>query len=200
MGEVGDYWRVADQRLGEAIARLRKPRTLRDVAAAVGVGKSTLYRWEHGLARISLDQVRRLDEVLDAGGELSRLAVRLRGVPRLVPFPRRQGIAVFGPAYIGEVSLLLYAPAGTVYRAVTVELELGGDWELTVELGELDPLGRALLGSKDRLGPYEVVFRTNVPVVFDIVDGPPELLEPDRVHLVRTWDWRRRTPPRPGDA
>ncbi len=196
--EVGDYWRASARRLGEAITRLRRPRTLREVARAMGVGKSTLQRWERGEVRLDLERARRLDDVLDAGGELYRLAVRLRGVPRLVSFPRREGIAVFRPEYIGEVSLLLHAPAGTVYPSLTVELEMGGEWELTVELGELDPVGRALLGSKDRRGPYEVVFRTNRPVVFQIVDGPPEQLDAERIHLVRTWDWRRRTPPGPG--
>ncbi|MFJ6214985.1 helix-turn-helix domain-containing protein [Streptomyces sp. NPDC092296] len=72
-----------DETFGQALRRLRGTLSVRDVARLAAVGKSTIGDLETGRRRPTPTVAAALDDALDAGGELTRLAEHPPGTPLL---------------------------------------------------------------------------------------------------------------------
>jgi transcriptional regulator with XRE-family HTH domain len=70
--------RVVDPRFAAALRRLRTERgmSLRDLARASFIGKSTVSELENGRMRPSADMATHLDDILEAGGVLAAMVIQ----------------------------------------------------------------------------------------------------------------------------
>ena len=70
--------RVVDPRFAQTLRRLRTERdmSLRDLARASFIGKSTVSELENGRMRPSADMAAHLDDVLEAGGVLAAMVIQ----------------------------------------------------------------------------------------------------------------------------
>jgi transcriptional regulator with XRE-family HTH domain len=188
--------------LGKLLRSARGPREQIEIAKLVGVSDSALSRFETGQAVPDLEVARRLDEVLQLGGDVRE---RARGiifpVGRVLPTAaRRLIVAVFPPDYIGAVHVHLQAAADQEAADVGVEL-IWGNWSHRRAL-LLDAIGTALLFAKVDASNRSVPLRihASVPVGATYGCGTPIGLPDDRVVDANDgWDLRSQPVPRTRD-
>lgn len=169
--------------LGRLLRDARGRRDQREVAAAAELSDSSLSRFERGEYVPSLDDARRLDEVLgldeDVAQRVRAILYPVGGGPAVAG--RRLFVAVFPPDHLGPVHVRVVTATGQAAAAVDLEL-IWGEWRYRQSL-EVDMTGWALLFAKVEKGDRSVPLRitTSVPVAVAYGCGLPDGLPDQRI-------------------
>lgn len=185
----------AARKLGELLRAARGGRTQTELGDEVGLGKSSISRYESGDWVPDLDEARRLDTALGTGTLITQ-AVRdilFNPSPGVLDFVRTFSVFVCEPPqYVGPLYVRLAASQGVV-RSVRVALRWGSKRRLAplpvLDAGfafldergfVVDEAGIALVFAKRGPGDVPLRVHTSVPLMLGHGCGLP-LLDDDRV-------------------